>query len=83
MKPLKLKKIKISRVGNPHFILAGAQQAAGANDHKTEPFSVHCETQDDNNTTCASQTNTGGEGRTGTTASPMDMNNRPTNFNQD
>ncbi|MFK7749086.1 MAG: hypothetical protein AB8B65_11895 [Kordia sp.] len=71
MRTLKLKKIKISKVGNPYLVYGGAQNAA-ANNHKTEPNTIYCETQNEEDDTCASQTNSG---RTGQTDGVRDRDN--------
>ena len=77
MKTLKLRKVKISSITNPHLLYGGAQQAASNND-KTEPNTIHCETQDENDYTCTTQTNSG-DGRTG--AARNETNNRQANQN--
>ncbi|MGH1387487.1 hypothetical protein [Kordia sp.] len=65
MKTLKLKKVKISSITNPYLLYGGAEQAASNND-KTVPNTIHCETQDEADYTCTTQTNGGGTvGRTG------------------
>jgi hypothetical protein len=65
MKTLKLKKVKISSITNPYLLYGGAQQAA-SNNEKTEPNTIYCETQDEADNTCTTNTNTGNDSaRTG------------------
>lgn len=63
MNSLKLNKIKISRIGNPHLLFGGAQQAA-TNAQQTVPDTIYCHTKDEADNTCQSQTNTGRTGQT-------------------
>lgn len=61
-KPLKLKKIKISRVDNLHTILAGALPAQGAQQHRITDYDLCGDTKPDGD--CAPKTNDGGTQRT-------------------
>ncbi len=72
MRTLKLKKINISRVGNPHTILAGAQQHGQGNAQQPDhPTTYTLDTKIDE--TCKPGTNGGGTlGRT--TGVPIDYN---------
>ena len=54
-KPLKLKKIKISRVDNLHTILAGALPAQGAQQHRITDYDLCGDTKIDGD--CAPKTN--------------------------
>lgn len=63
-KPLKLKKIKISRVDNLHTILAGALPAQGAHQaDRITDYDMCGDTKLDGD--CAPKTNSGRTGQTG------------------
>ncbi len=61
-KPLKLKKIKISRVDNLHTILAGALPAQGAQQYRVTDYQLCGDTKLDGD--CAPKTNGGNGNRT-------------------
>ena len=63
MRTLKLKKIKISKVGNPHLLLGGAANAGQAANGPHHPDTVPKDTKIDGD--CKPHTNGGDEGRTG------------------
>lgn len=68
-KPLKLKKIKISRIDNLHTILAGALPAQGAHQaDRITDYDMCGDTKLDGD--CAPKTNSGRTGQTGI-ASPQ------------
>jgi len=88
MKSLKLKKIKISRVGNPHLVFGGVQQAAHGQAAQVPDQSEHLDTYlqctftldtkyDDS---CLPNTNSGRTGRTGE-AMAVSINYREESFN--
>ncbi|WP_046743223.1 hypothetical protein [Kordia zhangzhouensis] len=73
MKPLKLNKIKISKLSEPHSVIAGLiQNGAQQNPNNPVPFTydIAClYTKDKDDSDCANQTNGGGTmGRTGIAA---------------
>lgn len=64
MKSLKLKKVKISRIGNPHILFGGnttgqESQVRTCND-ATYTCDLNCKTRDPNDTDCTTVTNTSG-----------------------
>ena len=61
MKSLKLKKVKISRIGNPHILFGGATtetQEQACNPAYTND--LYCKTRDPKDTDCDTVTNTTG-----------------------
>jgi hypothetical protein len=63
MKPLKLKKVKISKIGNPHILFGGILPVQNANNYPFHPVTYTLDTLLDD--TCQPGTNDGRTGRTG------------------
>ncbi|WP_298509211.1 hypothetical protein [uncultured Kordia sp.] len=76
MKRLQLKKVKISRITNPHLIIAGGNPPSGNDDKNTSERRDCRHTKDDNDVACNDQTNNGGTlGRTGLPGSGSNPSN--------
>ena len=73
MKPLKLKKVKISKIGNPHILFGGAAAQGGQNDYLPQTHPDNCRKDTKNNGDCPSQTN----GTTNTLGNVTDVNATP------